>query len=138
MFQLTSKTTYGLLAILEIAMNYGSRLVQIKDIVKRYAFPIPRNYLEQILNILTKNGMIRGIRGSTGGYELTRDPRSITLFEVIEALEGTVQNNPLFKNTSIQPVLNALKEKIIKSLQVTLADLVSHQKEIKRQIDFEI
>ena len=136
MFQLTSKSTYGIIAILELAMNYGSGLVQIKDIVERH--PIPRNYLEQILNLLTKNGIIRGIRGSNGGYELTRNPSSITLYEIFETLEGNVRQNSIIAKTSVQPALDAAKEKVKESLQITLADLVNDQKELQQLIDFEI
>lgn len=136
MFQLTSKSTYGILAILELAMHYGSGLVQIKDIVERH--PIPRNYLEQILNLLTKNGIIRGIRGSNGGYELTRNPSTITLYEIFETLEGNVRQNSIIAKTSVQPALDAVKEKVKESLQITLADLVNDQKELQQLIDFEI
>lgn len=86
MLALSTKSHYGLCAILEIAGNYGSRLTQAREIVEKYKIPQP--YLEQLLNRLSKSGIIKSIRGKNGGYDLAAYPSEITLLNVLEALEG--------------------------------------------------
>ncbi len=49
---------------------------------------IPDRYLEQLLATLRRGGIVKSQRGSKGGYLLTREPRKIILFEILECLEG--------------------------------------------------
>jgi Rrf2 family protein len=86
MFDLTTKSRYGLSAILEIAKSHGHNRLQVKDIAARHN--ISPQYLEQLLSRLLRSGLVRAIRGQKGGYVLARPPYEITLMEVLEALEG--------------------------------------------------
>jgi len=72
MFSLTTKSGYGVDAVLYLARRYGDGLVQIKDIAERNDIPAP--YLVQILNHLTHAGLVRALRGKQGGYALVRTP----------------------------------------------------------------
>lgn len=56
---------------------------------------IPANYLVQILNDLKTRGLIQSRRGKQGGYLLTREPREVTLAEIIRAVEGEVLTTSL-------------------------------------------
>jgi Rrf2 family protein len=49
---------------------------------------ISRKYLHAILTLLKSAGYIRSVRGTGGGYVLTRDPSDVTVVEIVEALEG--------------------------------------------------
>jgi Rrf2 family protein len=49
---------------------------------------IPDRYLEQLLATLRRGGIIKSQRGSKGGYLLAREPRKITILEILECLEG--------------------------------------------------
>jgi Rrf2 family protein len=84
-----SKGHYGLLALAELAANYRSRRpVQVREIAKNRN--IPSEYLGQIMVVLKRAHLVHGSRGPTGGYILARAPETITVKEILQALEGPV------------------------------------------------
>ncbi|MEH2057637.1 MAG: Rrf2 family transcriptional regulator [Nostoc sp.] len=85
--ELSCKSEYAILALLEMAAHYESgEPLQIRQIAARQN--IPDRYLEQLLATLRRGGIVKSQRGSKGGYLLTREPRKIILFEILECLEG--------------------------------------------------
>ncbi|MFW9262565.1 Rrf2 family transcriptional regulator [Nostoc sp. CALU 546] len=85
--ELSCKSEYAILALLEMATHYESgEPLQIRHIAARQN--IPDRYLEQLLATLRRGGIVKSQRGSKGGYLLTREPRKIILFEILECLEG--------------------------------------------------
>jgi len=52
---------------------------------------IPRRYLEQILNVLRHRGLVESTRGARGGYQLARSSDSISIGEIIRAVEGEME-----------------------------------------------
>ena len=82
-----SKGHYGLLALAELATNYRiRRAVQVKEIANNQN--IPSEYLGQIMVILKRAHLVHGSRGPTGGYILARAPETISVKEILQALEG--------------------------------------------------
>ena len=86
--QLSTKSRYGVRAILELALAYGKKPLQVRVIAKQQA--ISSKYLEQLMAMLKSAGLLKSVRGSKGGYLLARPPTEITLYHVLEALEGPV------------------------------------------------
>ncbi|MDZ8236935.1 MAG: Rrf2 family transcriptional regulator [Nostoc sp. ChiQUE01a] len=85
--ELSCKCEYAILALLEIAAHYESgEPLQIREIARQQN--IPDRYLEQLVARLRRGGIVKSLRGSKGGYLLTREPRKIILFEILECLEG--------------------------------------------------
>lgn len=85
--EISCKSEYALLALLELAAIYNSgEPLQIRQISAQQN--IPDRYLEQLLATLRRGGIIRSQRGAKGGYLLAREPWKITLFEVVACLEG--------------------------------------------------
>jgi len=85
--ELSSKSEYALLAMLELANCYRrNESLQIQQIALLQN--IPNRYLEQLLATLRRGGLIKSIRGSKGGYILARDPQQITLLDVLNCIEG--------------------------------------------------
>lgn len=84
--RISTKCRYGLRAVFDIAYNCGVEPTQIQDISRRQQ--ISQRYLEQIFQPLKRAGILRSKRGPQGGYVLARDPREITLQEIIDATEG--------------------------------------------------
>jgi Rrf2 family protein len=85
--ELSNKSEYALLALLELATRYSSgESLQIRQIAVLQH--IPNRYLEQLLATLRRRGLIKSIRGAKGGYVLARDPRMITLLEAFTCMEG--------------------------------------------------
>ena len=86
--KLSTKSTYGLRAMLNIALNDDKHAVSITDIAKSEGISVA--YLEQLLNRLRHNGLIKSIRGPKGGYVLSRSKGEVTVGDIVEALEGTI------------------------------------------------
>jgi Rrf2 family protein len=85
--ELSCKSEYALLALLELAATYDSgEPLQIRQISAQQN--IPDRYLEQLLATLRRGGLVRSQRGAKGGYLLSREPWKITLLEVVACLEG--------------------------------------------------
>ena len=83
----SAKTEYACIAVLELAIHYGSgKPVRIRDIAGTHG--IPARFLVQILLQLKGAGIVGSTRGAAGGYQLTRDPSEITLGEVMGISEG--------------------------------------------------
>ena len=85
--KLSTRARYGIRAILELAENYGKGPLQTNVIAERQEISV--KYLEQLMAILRSADFIRSVRGSKGGYKLTRPPGEIKLNEVFDALEGS-------------------------------------------------
>ncbi len=84
--KLSTKGRYGARAALELALRFGSGPIMVKEIAASQE--VSERYLEHILNTLRASGLVRSTRGARGGYELAKPPASITLGEIIRALEG--------------------------------------------------
>ncbi|MBD2341901.1 Rrf2 family transcriptional regulator [Calothrix sp. FACHB-156] len=85
--EISCKSEYAILALIEMATHYQSgEPMQIRQIAAQQN--IPDRYLEQLLATLRRGGIIKSQRGSKGGYLLAREPRRISIFEVLECLEG--------------------------------------------------
>ena len=86
--KLTMKGDYGLRAMIDMAMYYGQGPIESADIANRQY--VPEQYLDQILMILRKEGLVKSVRGPRGGHMLSRSPSEITMSQVMQALEGYV------------------------------------------------
>ncbi|MBE9006485.1 Rrf2 family transcriptional regulator [Fortiea sp. LEGE XX443] len=87
LLDLSAKVEYALLALLELANHYVHKTpVTMGDISAKH--PIPERYLEQILSSLRRAGVVKSQRGSKGGFVLAREPRQLTLLEVVIMLDG--------------------------------------------------
>lgn len=95
--ELSCKSEYAILALLEMATYYeNGEPMQIRQIATQQK--IPDRYLEQLLATLRRGGIVKSQRGSKGGYLLAREPRRISIFDILECLEGldvqTTEQNP--------------------------------------------
>ncbi len=138
--KLSTKSTYGLRAMLNIALDAGGGATSIMDISKKEG--ISMTYLEQLLNKLRRDGLVKSVRGPKGGYLLSKGPAEITVGDIVKALEGnispvhciTVGKNPgriCKKNKSCVPKIVWMK--LAKAIDdclgsITLEDLRSTAK----------
>ncbi len=82
--RLTKMSRYGTRAIFDIAYHSLGLPVHAKDVSERQKIPL--KYLEQIFHKLKKAGIVKGIRGPSGGYFLAQDPGKITVGNIIRAV----------------------------------------------------
>jgi Rrf2 family cysteine metabolism transcriptional repressor len=85
--KVSTRLRYGLRFMVDLATNYKKGPVLLKDIAK--CERISKKYLEQIVITLRTAGLISAIRGSKGGYFLTKPPDKIKLTYIFQILEGT-------------------------------------------------
>jgi Rrf2 family cysteine metabolism transcriptional repressor len=82
------RSDYGAHAVIELARRFGQGPIQCAEIASSQK--IPEAYLDQLLSGLRRVGIVRSVRGPHGGHELARDPRQVTLGDIVTALEGPV------------------------------------------------
>jgi Rrf2 family protein len=84
---LSAKTEYACLAMLELALHYCSgEPVRVRRITDRHGIPAP--FLVQIFQELKRTGLVTSTRGAAGGYQLARPPQDITLAQVLDVFEA--------------------------------------------------
>ena len=88
----TTKGRYGLRFVIELARHIGNRALALHELGER--LDISEKYLWHVARLLSSAELIRAERGAHGGYRLARLPETITLLEIVEALEGPCQLVP--------------------------------------------
>jgi Rrf2 family transcriptional regulator, cysteine metabolism repressor len=86
--KISTKGQYALEALLDLQLHAVNGQENLGNIARRRG--ISEHYLEQIFNTLRKAGIVESFRGAQGGYRLQREPQSITVGEVLRALEGVL------------------------------------------------
>ena len=86
--RISTKGHYGLKAMFDLAQHYGTGPVSLKSIAQRQHLSV--QYLEQLIAMLKKVGLVESVRGAHGGYALAAPPREIRVGDVVRALEGPV------------------------------------------------
>jgi len=85
---ISSKSEYGLRALMDIAVNETGAPVSRAGISQRQHIPLP--YLTQVLRTLVNGGLLKSNRGPSGGYTLNREPQDISVLDVVTLLQGPV------------------------------------------------
>jgi Rrf2 family protein len=99
---LPRKGILAIAAVIDVALHSRGRPVSAKALAARHSLP-PR-HLEPVLQALVRDGILKGIRGPRGGYELARDRNRITADDILRAA-GTVED-PSTSNGSASVLLN--------------------------------
>jgi Rrf2 family protein len=89
--RVTAKVDYAVRAAIELARHVpedGARPRPLKGQQIAVAQDIPRKFLENILAELKRSGIVGSVRGAEGGYWLTRSPDSVSIADIIRAVEG--------------------------------------------------
>lgn len=115
MLRLSRKTLLALEAVLDVAYNARPDPVQSKDITARQG--IPQRYLEQVMQSLVHENILKGVRGPKGGYTLARERRRITVADVVRVVDR------LDAEADTDPISEApLGEKVIAPLWAETRD----------------
>jgi Rrf2 family cysteine metabolism transcriptional repressor len=107
--KVSQRSTYGIMAAVDLAMQGGSAPIQAKLIAKRQG--IPARFLEQVLHAMKKAGLVSSLRGAQGGYVLSRKPSELSVAEILEALDGPFVSVPGLNGKS--PLRHAAKSDLI-------------------------
>ena len=83
----STRGRYALRMMIELAENsHDHAYIAMKDIAER--LEISKKYMEQIMPVLVKNGLVEGLQGHGGGYRLTRRPEDYRVGEILRLTEG--------------------------------------------------
>lgn len=86
--KISTKGRYAVRMLLDLAEHQQDGYVALKEIAKRQE--ISKKYLEQIVPILNKSGLLQTNRGSQGGYRLSKKPEQYTVGEILRLTEGSL------------------------------------------------
>lgn len=137
--RLSTKGRYGLKAMYDLALYYGNEPISLKSIAERQ--DISEYYLEQLMAILRKAGLVQSIRGAYGGYLLARKPSEITVGDVLRALEGPIglvdcvlEQDAVkclkYENCITRVVWEKIRDSIIKTIDsITLLDMCNERRQ---------
>ena len=87
--KLTSTGRYAVMALADLAKFNSQKPVSLRDISLRQGISL--DYLEQIFSKLKKSNIVKSIRGTNGGYILTKDPEKIKLSNIFLAVDEKVK-----------------------------------------------
>jgi len=134
---LSTKGMYGLSAMYELSLKKTDKPTQIKEISASAG--IPQNYLEQLLVVLRKAGLVTSIRGAHGGYLLAKKANEIFVKDVLIALEGNLHIvEQLESNPAINLFYKESNEKLEKIFDISLLELQEYQEKIASQLTYSI
>ena len=128
MLKLSKKTVLALEAVVDIAYNARPEPVQAKEITERQG--IPQRYLEQVMQHLVRECILKGVRGPRGGYRLARERRRITVGEIVRLVshleanidEGTGPSE--LGEKVVRPMIDGALDKMLRELDtITIEDL---------------
>ncbi len=118
-FRFRKKTEYGMMMVSLLAKEGKEGLVSVRAMQEN---GLPRSFLVKIARDLIKAKLIVAKEGRGGGYSLSKDPKSITLKEVVEAIDGQVvtascfvhgaKKCPLAENCPHRNMMSKLTEEI--------------------------
>lgn len=86
--KISTKGRYALRMLIELASHPENSYLSLKEVSQRQN--ISKKYLEQIVPMLNKSGILRTVRGNKGGYMLAKPPHQCTVGDVLRATEGSL------------------------------------------------
>jgi Rrf2 family iron-sulfur cluster assembly transcriptional regulator len=131
--RLTTKGRYAVTAMLDLSLNYGVGAITLADISERQGISL--SYLEQLFARLRKQGLVSSSRGPGGGYRLSRSAETITVLDVISAVDEKVDSTQCEGKQNCHGDEQCLSHELWQSLSdqirlylkgITLAEVVSN------------
>ncbi len=86
--KISTKGRYGLRILIDLAMHDPEKPRLIRDIARSQQ--ISEKYISCLMISLRRGRLIRSVRGMNGGYHLAKDPKEISLLEILEIMEGSL------------------------------------------------
>jgi Rrf2 family cysteine metabolism transcriptional repressor len=123
--RITARVEYATLALFDLALNASARRVQTRDIAERQQIPL--RFLEQILAQLKRAGLVRSVRGASGGYLLAKPASAVSLKDIVEAVEGelTLLDDRLLGTSPASQAWKSIEQDLLDRLtSTTIRDLV--------------
>jgi Rrf2 family protein len=132
---LSRKGILAIAAVIDVALHAQGRPISAKTLAARHGLP-PR-HLESVLQALVREGILKGIRGPRGGYELAREQCRVTANDILRAA-GTVDEveeqpaNSELLNKVVLPALSTAEQEFgIALSRINLEDMARDAEALK-------
>lgn len=129
---LSRKTVLAIEAVLDIAYHGRSEPVQAKEITARQG--VPQRYLEQVMQQLVHEGVLKGVRGPKGGYVLARERRRISVADIVQIVarmeaadDGGEASTSALGAKVVGPMWREAQTQFLKSLSAVTIETLCHQ-----------
>ncbi|MBQ8010841.1 MAG: Rrf2 family transcriptional regulator [Oscillospiraceae bacterium] len=137
--KISTKGRYALRMLLELALHQEDGFIALKDIAERQS--ISKKYLEQIVPLLSRAGLLKTNRGYQGGYMLAKSPDAYTVGEILRVTEGNLAPIPCLEHPENecarveQCMTLYVWEGLYKTINeyvdgITLQDIIDHNTEL--------
>ena len=130
------KGILAIAAVLDVALHARSRPVSAKDLAARHKLP-PR-HLEPVLQALVRDGILRGVRGPHGGYELAREHRRISAEDILraasaaeDATDPPLPNSALANDVVKPALLEAVRAFSLALGRISVEDMAKRAQALK-------
>ena len=133
MLRLSKKADYALIAMKHLALRSDQAASSAREIAEQYDIPI--ELMAKVLQSLARQGLLASHQGTRGGYHLSRPASSISIADVIQAIDGPLmvtacsteeENCDQFSKCSVRDPLLRIKERILLALQTcSISELAS-------------
>lgn len=135
--KISTKGRYALRLMVDLALHDTGEYISIKNIAARQ--DISEKYLEQIITLLSRAGLVKSARGASGGYQLSAPPAEYTVGRILRVTEGSLapvscledKSNkcPRSEGCATLEVWQALHDAILSVVDsITLAELAGRQR----------
>jgi Rrf2 family transcriptional regulator, iron-sulfur cluster assembly transcription factor len=132
---LSRKGLLAIAAVIDVALHVQGRPISAKTLAARHGLP-PR-HLESVLQALVRDGILKGIRGPRGGYELGRESNRVTANDILRAAGSVEDTNEEpadseLLNKVVLPALSAAEQEFGSALsRINLDDMVRGAETLK-------
>lgn len=126
--KISMKGKYAVRLMLDLAEHDFGEPVSLKDIAVRQE--ISEKYLEQVVSLLNKAGLVRSIRGPQGGYRLVRKPYDYKVGEILRMTESCFAKDAEIEEDASKILWNQIDEAVSSVIDtVTLEDMLTWKNE---------
>jgi Rrf2 family protein len=132
---INQKAIIAILAVVDIAtaVRTAGRAIRAKEIAARHG--LPARYLEPVLQGLVRDGLLKSVRGAQGGYELARDPRKLSVNDIllsvtdVDEVETPFADSALLREV-VLPALLAAEQSFARALSgITVDEMLRSARE---------
>ncbi len=121
---ISTKGRYALRIMVDIAKFGGNGPVSVREIAGRQ--DISEKYMEQIVGVLTKRGLLRSIRGAQGGYYLAKKAEEITVGDILRATEGDLAPTECVAGKPCKRSASCPSHMVFKKVYSAINDVIDH------------
>lgn len=134
---LPRKGVLAIAAVIDVAMQARGHPISAKMLAERHGLP-PR-HLEPVLQALVRDGILKGIRGPRGGYELARERRQVTANDILRAAETVEEagdsppvGSELLNRVVLPALANAEQEFGVALSRINVEDMARNAESLRR------